>query len=317
MSEENKTVVEEAPVVTEPVVETPAVEETLAEEITKGIDAAEVEAKEELKLLSDTETETGKVPEKKEKEVIEEELPSKESIEEPKKDDAPAVISDGLLERAAIAGMSISDAKSFQNAQALERTISLLEKSKAETVEPKVEIEPKVEKNPFDDIPELDPEVYDEKIVEAFKGIKGIVESQAKELAELKAGSTARQSQDATSVFDASIDALGERFHTVLGKGNIEAVRSNAEAFANRVKLSERINMIQAGYAGIGKTVTRDQVFAEAVRMEFPDVPEVAPNPALKREKQTITPPGRSKASQKLGIDEDIAGRLDAKFGSS
>jgi len=329
MSEETKKVVEPvAPVVAEPVVAEhiapaviePVVEKNLAAEIAKGLDIAENELKIEEALVSETlppevkPVEPTKAPEPLLK-VVPDPVAEKESIEAPVVDDAKAVITDALLERAAIAGMSLADAKSFQNAEALDRTISLLEKSKTEAVPPVV-IEPVVEKNPFDDIPDLDPEVYDEKLVEAFSGIKALVKTQADEIKELRGSTVARKSVDATKAFDDSISALGADYHDTLGTGDIEAVKSNKVAFDNRVALAKKVEMIQAGYDHIGETVSREKVFAEAVGVLFPTVAEkVVENPAVKREAQIIAPPGKGTSKVVLSVENEIAGKLDAEFG--
>lgn len=102
-------------------------------------------------------------------------------------------VPDDIIERAVKAGMSIADAKSFASAPALERFCSLLESRSQADGKPgeggkQADEKGSDDHDPSSDIPDLDPDKYDENIVAGFKAMKDIIGKQFKTIRDLKSG---------------------------------------------------------------------------------------------------------------------------------
>jgi len=313
MSDETKT---EETTAIEPIVkEIPVIGDVtpdLAKEIETGV--ASVEAESKLEAESESEEEPKEILEEKSEEAKPAEKESTEEKKvEPEKDVA---IPDALLERAAQLGMKLVDAKSFQNAKALESTLALLDK-KAEAefkVDEKIPAENNEEAN---DVPILDPEKYDEGIIAAFDAVNKKVANLEAENKSLRSNDDRASSNAATAAFDTSIAGLGKDYEKILGVGDINTIQP--KDFESRAALAQRVSMVKAGYDYAGRTVSSDQVFAEAVKLEFPDVKvgsvaEQATTTANTRNNQITNPPGRTAAKPKLGVESEIAAQIDAKF---
>ena len=215
------------------------------------------------------------------------------------------VITDEHLERAVKAGFTMADARKFGSAELLESTISRLEEARKDTADNGDDDDGEAE-DPLADIPDLDPEDYDEKIVAGFKAMKEMIRSQYTKIQELRKGG------DEPSVdewFDGKMEGLD--------KPVAKAVKSDpkrAEAIRGKY------DVLVAGYKAAGQDVSRGDVFKEAVGIAMGDViAKVAIDAKSKelsnRQKQhTQRASGNGGESTTGDVAKDIANEIDRKF---
>jgi len=239
-------------------------------------------------------------------------------------------VTDELLERAVKVGMTLADARTFQNADALDRQLSLLEEKAGDDKGDKDDKgEEGEEQDDFtkllDTIPELDPETYDPKLVEVVSALKGIAKKQQEVITGLKAekgdqaaGAASAESAEATTWFDGRLDKLG--LGDVLGEGAIDSIDPKSDHFAKRRELADKIGVLEAGYAKSGKErPSRDALFDEASQSVLGDEIHAAAerdkSGKLKdRSEQHIKRPGRVKAQSEVSVEEEIAKEIDEKY---
>lgn len=130
-------------------------------------------------------------------------------------------ISDDILERAVKAGMSIADAKSFASAPALERFCSLLESRSQADGKPgeggkQADEKGSDDHDPSSDIPDLDPEKYDENIVAGFKAMKEIIGKQFQTIRDLKSGEAQSRSASEFGSLLAAKPGIDEKYRPVI-----------------------------------------------------------------------------------------------------
>lgn len=294
------------------------VEKTLASEIGSAVESA---------ISDDTKNSTPE--ESSEVEVVESDMDADSTIENDRSDsvsesdddsesnsqdgksledddlveEAPKV-SDDLLTRAIRAGMSMGDAKSFTDPGVLERQIDRLEGTSEEgEIEDASEAKPQ-EEDPLASFPELDPDIYDENIVEGFKALKELVAGQNATIKELTAGSQ----QSAQQLFmDKQVDVLA-------GVG----ITPTSE---QRNQLNETFDVLKAGYEARGKEVADEQVFDQAASMIFGDetqkvATDQKASKAAKRSKMKTQRPGGSGARASGDPVDEIGKLIDQKFGN-
>lgn len=233
----------------------------------------------------------------------------------------PPAITDALVERAVKAGMSISDAKTFQTADALDRMCSMLEKREAgdgkgagadgKGKDEKVE----EEVDPLAAIPDLDPEKYDENVVAGFKAMKDIIRKQHEAITGMRGEGKSRD----VSWFDGQVAALGEGFVEAVGTGDRSKLDPNGPQAKTLAALNDKFTVLSEGYKAAGKDMSRDSVFKEAVSIVLGDVQAkaeatVKAGELAKRSRLHIARP--SGGSQKAATDafSDVASDLDRKF---
>ena len=236
----------------------------------------------------------------------------------------PEPIADDLIERAVTAGMKISDAKSFKDAKALERVVGVMETRKAgesgakdgDKAGDKGGDKSGGEKDPLDAIPDLDPSVYDEKVVAGFKAMKDIIRAQRDEIKATKGEGEARSK---ASWFDSQVAALGEAFVEHVGNGDRSKVVAGSPQAGKLATLEEKFGVLEAGYKAAKKDVSRDAVFKEAVSIVLGDVQAKADATIRSKEldsrrRQHISRPSGAKQSPTADPFEDVAAQLDRKF---
>ncbi len=239
-----------------------------------------------------------------------------------KPDDEPSV-PDELIERAVKAGMTIADARSFKDADALGRTCSLLE-AKAESGTPDEkgeqgdgadEKEDKELVELIGKIPELDPDLYDEKVIEVVSAMREVSKALATRAQALKLENAelrkARSGDESLTWMDSQVTGMGKAYEDAL----------KAEP-AKRAELQEKFTVLEAGYKAAGKEVTRESVFQEAATLVLKDAAAKAEEAeraeALKkRSKQHINRPGGSRVAPKGDPLEEIAAEVDKTLGRS
>lgn len=217
---------------------------------------------------------------------------------------SPDAVTDTHVERAVKAGMAIADAKSFRDAKALERVCAALEKKVEGAPAAKVDDPPPVkteEADLFAAIPDLDPELYDEKVVAGFKAMKDLIRGQHAVISELtKAGGKAK----AETWFEGQISALGD----AVAAGGPEAA-----------ELQDKFDILTAGYKAAGKTVEPEAIFKEAVRVVLGDVDAKASSDAKaaslgKRAGQHLSRPSGNRNVAGGDVLSDVAELVDKKF---
>lgn len=204
---------------------------------------------------------------KAEKVEVEKETPAAEGESAEAK---PGAITDTLIERAVKAGLSLADAKAFQQPEALERICVTLEKhAGTEEKQKKDDTQPpEVDPDPLASIPDLDPETYDENVVAGFKAMKEIIRKQQEALSGIQREGKAR----AGSWFDSQVAALGEAFVDVVGNGDRAKLDPASPQAAKLAELKGKFDVLEAGYKAAGQSVEQAAVFKEAVAIVLGDV---------------------------------------------
>ena len=222
-------------------------------------------------------------------------------VEEKSDAKEPDAITDEHLERAVRAGMKASDVREFKTPEALERVVSALEgagKPEGESDESEADGE-QSDEDPWSAIPDLDPEEYDEEVVNGFKAVKEIVRQQQETIKALQGGEI--------SVFDSQVGGLGKEATAAL------------EQDGNRAALQEKFDVISAGYEATGKTVEPEAAFKEAVLVVLgesaaKDASAVKSGKLTKRGKQHVSRPTATRTEAKPDVDAETASELDKKY---
>ena len=272
---------------------------TMEEQVASAVDSF-VESRAEAKAGGDPEPDPE--PEKGEGDKPEPEK-GEEGKEEPEaKAEEPEEIDESLLERAVRAGLSMKEARGFDNPELLASVIGKLE-SKADTNpggSPGGEEKPKDEEGI--DIPDLDPNEWDEKLVNAFKALKAVATRQADEIRKLRsAGESARQA----SWIDEQMQGLDDAHRQALGVGE---ANPTSEQTAAKSEVLAKFKLLEAGYAATGGKAGRSDIFREAVNMVVGKAPaKIDRKSALeKRNALSIARPSHERAAVKKGDGDSI-----------
>ncbi|MCW4048263.1 MAG: hypothetical protein NWE89_00870, partial [Candidatus Bathyarchaeota archaeon] len=165
-----------------------------------------------------------------------EETTSEESVsgdgdrEEAERSEATPTHGEHVIERAVAAGIPVVDANALTSAS-LERVISAREQAYAEQNVLPASNEKDQEKDPFDQLPELDPDKYEPEVIAAVEGLRDIARAQQKEIREYH--ERAEQTQEIHSResmrelenwFDGQVNGLGEDFVDALGAGGYSSL---------------------------------------------------------------------------------------------
>lgn len=208
-------------------------------------------------------------------------------------------ITDDLLERAVKAGVGVAEAKSFATKSALERVCGLLEaraKSEDTSGGGKTAVTEDAGSNPAEDIPDLDPEKYDENIVAGFKAMKALIGQQHKTIQDLQSSEAKARS--------------GSEFESLLAsKPGIDA--------QSRPAIEAKFNFLTKAYKADGVEVKSSDVLEEALAIVVGKEAGKSIEKTEKlesRAKQHIQ--RASKAPGKPTTDpwSDVAAEVDEKF---
>jgi len=219
-------------------------------------------------------------------------------------DDAKDAITDDHLERAVKAGFTMAEARKFKSAELLESMVSRLEdkaqKDKADDVKDDSD-----GKDPLADIPDLDPEEFDEKLVVAFGALKGIIRAQHDEIKGLR--------QTGRSAADSWFDDQAKGLDAPVAK----AVKDSPEKWK---AIRGKFDVLTAGYKAAGQDVSRGDIFTEAVGIAMGDVIAQAAigkktaDLAARAKKHTNRPAGNKGNADKGDVAGEIAAEIDRKF---
>jgi len=327
-------------------------EETISEEVLKSntdfdakvADAADATlATEEPKKDEDDGDEKNAADEKAAAEKVEADKVAKAADEKNASEAEKDPISTSLIIRAAKAGLSEADIQQYAKGTELDNAVSVAEQSQKEskTIE-KTDTEKaaEAEAGKFDvkklfaevklaDGSNVDINDYDEgmlkvldKIGESVTGLTSKITEQNTVIENLKAengtmiaNASAKANDDYTEWFDSKIADLGETFEDVLGKGNINEVKTNADAIKARGAIDEQMGVLAAGYKANKKPLpTSDVLFDMAVKTLHTEkyIQQAAKiNKGNKRADQAIGP-GSKKAA--VVTDTDTARKGNSDF---
>jgi hypothetical protein len=228
----------------------------------------------------------------------------------------PELIPDALVERAIKAGMSISDARSFKKADALERVTGILEKRRVAGDQEAAGDDKKDEADdPLAAIPDLDPEKYDEGVVNVVKALKDVIRKQNGVIQGLHSDGKARNA----SWFDSQVATLGEAYVEAVGDGNRSKMDPNSPQAKKVAELESKFKVLSAGYKAAGAEINNETVFEEAVAIVLGDVKAKAET-ALKgaelekRKKLHIARPSGAGVKPTTNVEDDVASELDRKY---
>lgn len=255
-----------------------------------------------------------------------------ETGEDAGEDDKTQDEADELTARAIRAGMSMRDIKAVRSKRSLTKIVEVLEDNiaRAEYTEEDSDDEQDQdeEDDPLADLPELDPEVHDEKVIKAVESLKAAVKKQQEELGKYKVQSTAAEKraeevrqQEAAEWFDNAVDAMGKEFHALLGKGRYNDLPDHSPQLANRERLASQIAVLFSGYHATGaKAPPRDEVFQQAARLVFADEYAEIEKQKLagdleKRSGSHISRPSGRKGKATMSPEDEAAAMLSERFG--
>lgn len=229
-------------------------------------------------------------------------------------EEAPAV-DEALLERAVRAGMSLADAKVVTDGEALGRIVGHLEETAAAAAKAKADDSASEEEgageeeDPLADIPDLDPEEFDEKIVKSFSALKSLAGQLIKDNKELHV--KIAESVDARngSWIDGEVAKLGEEYADVFGEGNLAELPAGKQKLA-REKLLRHVEFVESDAKAEGETITKAETFKRAVSSAFGDTVKAkkgaaAAKAAAERSKKAVNRPRDT--SGRFGSDPDAA----------
>lgn len=233
-------------------------------------------------------------------------------------DDVPAAesgLSDELVGRAKAAGLYESDWQGLESA-ALERIVGVLERQSTQHAgsdgEETAGVEPPAaEPDPLDAWT-LDPEEYDEKIVDTVSGIKEYAKAQRDQLKEM-------QVRQAITETDNIVLGLGEQVNDLFGEGSLHDLEDNNQ-FQNRVKLMQEFDRQLAGFLARKETPpSRKAVALRAYRAAFPEHSTKAERAALvgkvdqRKGSMTMRPGNRANGQDERSARERVA-ELEQKY---
>lgn len=205
-------------------------------------------------------------------------------------------VSDEMLEKAIALGVPIAEARKL-GSELLHGRIAGLEKSNSDQGENSADSE-----SPSNDllegIPDLDPDVYDEGLVEGFKAMKQVIRDQS---ATIKGMSKA---------------SAGDRLVSQLVGDAAKALEANP---AKGAELKEKVDILTAGYKSIGKEVSGGDILEEAVGSVLgDDIAKVAASAnsakAKKRSAQKISRSAGSRDTESKDVFGEMGDELDRKF---
>jgi hypothetical protein len=242
---------------------------------------------------------------------------------------AASVISDYAIHRAGSVGISPEHASAFPSVQELLAEVRHLEDQGVRTQE--AEKAPTPAADPLADMPDLDPEEYDEsvsKVVEMFNGLKAIAQNQSSELASLResqaAGLQASQevsAREITQWFDESINSLG--FEESLGSGASGSQVPGSSQLAKRNAIADKCAVQMRGYEASGiQAPSREEIFRDSARLVLADEYQTLRDKELssglkKRAGQHIARANGKKTKSKQSPEEHTAALLDEKYPSN
>ena len=209
-------------------------------------------------------------------------------------------ISDPDIERAVKAGLSVSEAKSFQSKSLLLSMCDRLEGMSSQDGVGKISAKTTQDgedADPVASIPDLDPDEYDEQIVSGFKAMKEIIRAQQDTIKGMRTQAVG--------------DWVGDQLE---GMKDLTGGDSTKET-AVRLKF----DMLTAGYNATGHDIPKQEVFSEAAKLVLGDEmksarAEANRDAAKRRSGQRINRPSSNRVKPRADVFEDTAAEIDRKY---
>lgn len=324
--------------------ETTVVSEGREEEVTVPTDEEKSEevqkTSEDTQETDDTETQEDTQQETQEDTDQVELADTPEDSEEntPEQQTPEAGFSDTSLTRAVNAGLSLAEARSFGNEDALNAVSGRLEQQsqqyrtwaqEEQARHAQLQQQTVEEVDPFVDL-KLNSDDYDPEIVAKFDQLTGIVRNQQELIQDFQSNQeqiqTNASNQGRAEIerwFDEEIAGLGEDFVEAVGSGGYNNLDRGSSQFANRDAIASQISVLISGYNAQGLSApSRSDVFKMASRQVLSDKFAKIENDKLsnelgKQSKQHIQRANKTKASPVLSADEqdqEIADSIDRQF---
>lgn len=262
--------------------------EALKQDIDKAVDDVVASKKKDLPEKKEETAEAGVPEPEKDNLEVDDSNAGAEVVTEGGK--APKV-TDAQIERAVKLGISFADAKNTDPAF-LDRVCDAMEAKVPANAEAKDEVvEGAVDEF---EIPDLDPEVFDETLAAGWSAMKRLIAQQAEAIKNLSQGKQ-------TSWFDSKLNTLG------------------VDVGDKKDALKSKFDVLAAGYKASGQQVAEDEVFSEASRLVLGDELKAAKEKSdkedlTKRNKLLVNrPTNHSTTPHKDPLDE-VADEIDRKY---
>lgn len=222
-------------------------------------------------------------------------------------------LSDDLLARAAGAGLSLTDARTFSSDAVLEQFLTEIEAAQSAAAAEDIA----VPADPFADLPKLDPDVHDAGVIEKFDRLTDIIKGErtANQAMEERLQTIEGQQQETLQAserakaaemgdwFDKQCSGLGEDFTGAIGTGKTASLESGGTQWTNREQIAKQTAVLISGYQAEGlESPPRNELFETAARFvlqnEYQQIHEKnLSNKLEKRATQHIERVGGRKAS--------------------
>lgn len=189
-----------------------------------------------------------------------------------KKEEASDPKIDALIERARDLGLEDNDIGQFDTADALEKALVVYERrlmaslrpqqAPQQTNVPQPQQAKEIQK-PAEDIPDLDPAEFDERIVKGWGAMKSIVANLREQNQQFATHFAKEQGKQEDSRFDGLISKLGAEYEQFLGKGSVEELKTDSKEFKTRTEVWQAMDSLRKGYANLGRQMPSDKALFE------------------------------------------------------
>ena len=317
-----------------------AVEESVTEDTVEETREGDV-TPEETKETSGSADEENIIPEDTQEESEEDTQVGDESsdkksegTQEDSAEDTPVEITPGTLAVAVSSGLTLEQARSFRSEEALSEFNSRVQYERSQAVQQQqqqqVQQELQEEVDPFVDFPKLDPENYDEGVVDVVDRLTDIAHDQYKQIAEFRnqqeqqaAYSLEAGKAEVKNWFDDETNKLGDDFKDELGEGVYSSLAAGSQHAVTRDAIADHMSVMIAGYQHHGMQLPpRSEIFSAAAKVVLASKYEELANSKFtesleKQTTQTIQRVNKSKAKRNLTSEEEdsaLGALIDSTF---
>lgn len=261
----------------------------------------------------------------------EEETPSGSSVlkANPESGSPPVSFSNKTLSDAIRHGLTFSEAKSFNSEAELSDFTARLARDRIAD-----EREQEQVVDPFTDLPKLDPDNYDQEVIEMFDRLTGIVKGQYETINDFQQSQKNFQQQhqeaqnsanliEVEGWFDKQVSELGDDFKEDLGDGSFSSLDRNGSQYQKRDEIATKMSILIAGHKTNNLPVpTREEIFNTATQMVLSErYGKIESNKLStklrnqsKQHIQRANKPSSSVAKTPEDEDKELADLLDEKF---
>jgi len=252
-------------------------------------------------------------------------------------EEKPAEISPATLASAVGSGLTLEQARSFKSEEALAQFNGRVQYERRQAAEQQWSQHAQQEQrneqapgDPFADFPKLDPEEYDQGVIDVVDRLTGIARQQQEEIQEFRG----QQEQQATQVaqagqqeveswFDTEVAGLGENFKEKLGDGSYRSLSPGSPQAAVRDEIADQMSIMIAGYQHHGMPVpARSDIFKTAAKSVLADRYTELANEELTgklkgQQSQHIQRVSKSKLKRQLTSeeeDDELGALIDSTF---